>query len=62
VIYALTQGNAIVVLDAATGKELWSHPNTGAVGTRGMNYWESKDRVAEEVTPVKSADSLHQTH
>jgi len=37
-------GTAIAALDAATGKELWVHPNTGAVGTRGFNYWESKDR------------------
>jgi glucose dehydrogenase len=37
-------GTVVAALDAATGKELWAHPNTGAVGTRGMNYWESKDR------------------
>ncbi len=37
-------GTAIAALDAATGKELWVHPNMGAVGTRGFNYWESKDR------------------
>ena len=43
-MYVLAQSNAMVALDAATGKELWTHPNTGAVGTRGMNYWESKDR------------------
>jgi glucose dehydrogenase len=36
-------GTVIAALDAATGKELWTHPNTGAVGTRGFNYWESKD-------------------
>ena len=48
VVYVLAQNNSqpnsIVALDAATGKELWAHPNTGAVGTRGMNYRESKDR------------------
>lgn len=44
VMYVLAHTNSIVALDAATGKELWVHPNTGAVGTRGMNYWESKDR------------------
>src|ERR1051326_7598425 len=43
-MYVLSQNNSIVALDAATGKELWVHPNTGAVGTRGMNHWESKDR------------------
>jgi glucose dehydrogenase len=44
VMYVLAQNNSVVALDAGTGKELWVHPNTGAVGTRGMNYWESKDR------------------
>lgn len=37
-------GSMIVALDAATGKELWTHTNQGGVGARGMNYWESKDR------------------
>jgi quinoprotein glucose dehydrogenase len=36
-------GTTIAALDAATGKELWVHPNMGAVGARGMNYWQSKD-------------------
>ena len=44
VMYVLAQNNSVVALDAATGKELWVHPNAGAVGQRGMNYWESKDR------------------
>ncbi len=43
VMYVLKQNNVIAALNAATGKELWIRPNTGAVGTRGMNYWESKD-------------------
>src|SRR3984885_1947197 len=34
VMYALAQNNMLVALDAATGKEVWTHPNTGAVGTR----------------------------
>jgi quinoprotein glucose dehydrogenase len=44
VMYVLAKNNSFVALDAATGKELWAHPNMGAVGTRGVNYWESKDR------------------
>jgi len=32
VMYVLKQSNTIAALDAATGKELWTHPNTGAVG------------------------------
>ena len=43
VMYVLAQNNSVVALDAVTGKELWVHPNTGAVGARGMNFWESKD-------------------
>jgi glucose dehydrogenase len=43
VMYVLINRNSIVALDAATGKEIWSHPNTGAVGQRGLNYWASKD-------------------
>ena len=39
VMYVLAQSNSVVALDAATGKQLWSHPNKGAVGARGMNYW-----------------------
>jgi quinoprotein glucose dehydrogenase len=44
VMYVQGTGNAIVALDAATGKEIWTHPNQGAIGARGMNYWESADR------------------
>jgi quinoprotein glucose dehydrogenase len=44
VMYVQGTGNALVALDAATGKELWSHANQGAIGARGLNYWESKDR------------------
>jgi glucose dehydrogenase len=43
VMYVLARENEIVALDAATGKELWAHPNDGAVGGRGMNYWQSAD-------------------
>ena len=44
VMYAQGTGNAIVALDAATGKEIWTHPNMGGIGARGLNYWESPDR------------------
>jgi len=44
VMYVQGTGNSIVALDAATGKELWTHANQGAIGARGMNYWESADR------------------
>jgi quinoprotein glucose dehydrogenase len=44
VMYVLAKNMALVALDAATGKEIWTHENQGAVGDRGINYWESSDR------------------
>ena len=44
VMYTLGGDNALVALDAVTGKELWSHPNPTGITSRGVNYWESKDR------------------
>ena len=44
VMYVLAGGPAIEALDAATGKRIWSHPVTGNPNSRGINYWESKDR------------------
>jgi len=44
VMYLQGTGNSIVALDAATGKEIWTHANQGAIGARGLNYWESADR------------------
>ena len=47
-IYVLAKNNSIVALDAGTGKEIWAHapePQTTIITTRGINYWESKDRT-----------------
>ena len=44
VMYVLARNLSVVALDAATGKEIWTHENQGAIGDRGMNYWESADR------------------
>ena len=43
VMYVLARDNAIVALDAASGKELWAHPNAGGVSARGVNLWTSAD-------------------
>jgi quinoprotein glucose dehydrogenase len=43
-MYVLAKDNSIVALDPLTGREKWSHANKGAVGDRGINYWESRDR------------------
>ena len=45
VMYVQGSANAIAALDAATGKEIWTHPNMGGIGARGLNYWESPDRA-----------------
>jgi quinoprotein glucose dehydrogenase len=47
VIYVLARNNSFIALDAATGKEIWTHaaePDTNIITNRGINYWESKDR------------------
>ena len=32
VMYVQGSANAIVALDAATGKQIWTHPNLGGIG------------------------------
>jgi quinoprotein glucose dehydrogenase len=44
-MFVLARNNSIVALDARTGSEKWLHANEGAVGDRGINYWESNDRA-----------------
>jgi quinoprotein glucose dehydrogenase len=46
-LYVLAKNNSIVALDAATGKEIWTHPTdpyTTLITNRGIDYWESTDR------------------
>src|SRR5204863_6501521 len=43
VFYGRVGGDAIVALDAKTGKLLWVHDGLNGMTARGMNYWESKD-------------------
>src|SRR6202453_1616464 len=47
VMYVLAKNNSIVALDAATGKEIWTHATDGKttlITNRGIDYWESTDR------------------
>ena len=45
VMYTLAKNMSIVALDAATGREIWTHENQPPqIGDRGINYWESADR------------------
>lgn len=43
VIYTRAGGDAIVALDAGSGKELWRHGGIEAFAVRGINYWENAD-------------------
>jgi quinoprotein glucose dehydrogenase len=43
VMYVLARDNSIIALDAETGEERWEHPHEGAVGARGINFWQSAD-------------------
>ena len=43
-MYVLARNNSLVAIDAATGKEIWVHANLRGIASRGINYWESKDR------------------
>jgi quinoprotein glucose dehydrogenase len=45
VMYVLGPKNAIVALDAISGRPIWTHVvESGSPGNRGINYWESTDR------------------
>src|SRR5467141_2987503 len=44
VMYLQASLNTLAAVDAATGKEIWRRQTQGAMGGRGMNYWESPDR------------------
>lgn len=46
--YVLAKNNSIVALDAASGREIWTRPpdpGMKVITSRGINYWESKDRA-----------------
>ncbi len=45
VMYVVGSANSVVALDAATGKEMWTHPTAKGFNFshRGLVYWESKD-------------------
>jgi len=45
VMYLQASPNTMVAVEAATGKEIWRRQMQGAIGARGMNYWESPDRA-----------------
>jgi quinoprotein glucose dehydrogenase len=42
-IYTRGRDNALVAIDAATGKEIWIHEALQGMTARGVNYWENAD-------------------
>ena len=44
VMYVVGKDNAVVALDADTGKQRWSRALPATPTNRGFNYWESNDR------------------
>jgi quinoprotein glucose dehydrogenase len=44
VMYVMARKSSLVALDATSGKEIWVHENLPGMSTRGIAYWESKDR------------------
>src|SRR5947207_6457 len=44
VMYVVGKDSAIFAIDAATGKEIWTHSVDGAPTNRAFNYWDSHDR------------------
>jgi quinate dehydrogenase (quinone) len=43
VVYGRGPNGSFVALDAATGKQIWSHEGVKGFNSRGVNYWESRD-------------------
>ncbi|MEO6964703.1 MAG: PQQ-binding-like beta-propeller repeat protein [Acidobacteriaceae bacterium] len=58
VMYVLGDKGAIVALNAATGKTIWTHPTDVDPMDRGINYWQSKD--GQDRRLIFSADSYLQ--
>ncbi len=49
VVYGRGPEGSFVALDAATGKQLWSHTGVQGFNARGINYWESADGKARRL-------------
>jgi len=50
IMYVAGTGNRnIVALDAATGKQIWTHSTQGTANERGYAYWQSKDGSGQRI-------------
>jgi glucose dehydrogenase len=50
------RGRSLIAVDARSGEEIWTRPHDGAIGARGINYWESADGADRRLL------YLHQGH
>jgi len=44
VMYVLGRNSSLIAVDATTGKEIWIHKGLRGIITRGVNFWQSKDK------------------
>jgi quinoprotein glucose dehydrogenase len=49
VMYVMGADNAVVALDAATGKMVWIRGNEAGITNRGITYWENKPRSDQRI-------------
>jgi quinoprotein glucose dehydrogenase len=61
VMYVVGKDSAVVALDAATGRTIWTHPLAEAPTNRGFNYWESRDRSDRRLI-FAAGNKLRQLH
>jgi len=45
IMYVLAKNSSLIAVNAMTGKEIWIHAGLNGISRRGINYWESKDKM-----------------
>ena len=63
-MYVLGKANSILAVDATNGHEIWrrpAEPDTKVITSRGINYWESKDRSERRLWYVSDHTSAPST-
>jgi quinoprotein glucose dehydrogenase len=43
VLYGYGRDNALIALDATTGREIWIHEDLNGINSTGINYWQNAD-------------------
>ncbi|MFL6414146.1 MAG: PQQ-binding-like beta-propeller repeat protein [Bryobacteraceae bacterium] len=49
VMYVIGKDNAVYAVDAASGKQIWTHPVEGHPTNRGFNLWQSEDQADQRL-------------